>query len=239
MFHAVLYDLFTEDLLKSHEDEWGLQEYCSTPTTVGYATTITPDTIVRAVDQNVNVIVTHHDAWQFMFEERERVYELLQTHEITHVWAHLPLDMADFGTSAMLLSGMGCAPVATLTEVEGRVGELPEPTCFATVRENLTSFLNESPRSEHDANRTVQRVASVPGAGIYTSYLRDALAYDIELYVTGETNLYLLEYARYQNVNVLVYSHNYSELPGVHAFAKRIAGLLGLELRNHLGDAHF
>ena len=61
----------------------------------------------------------------------------------------------------------------------------------------------------------------------------------IDLYVTGEQNLYLLEYSNYKNVNELVYSHNYTELPGVPAFAERLAGALNLEMKGHLGDSHW
>jgi putative NIF3 family GTP cyclohydrolase 1 type 2 len=206
---------------------------------MGFCADAGPEEIRAAVDRNVDVIVTHHDAWDFMFEQREEVRSLLQKHGLTHIWAHLPLDLADFGTSAMLLSEIGCNPVATLAENAGRVGELSESASLATVRSNLTSLLCEEPCRVHDANRSVRRVATVTGAGIYTNYLREALHYDIDLYVTGETSLFLLEYAKFQNVNVLVYSHNYSELPGVRAFAAGIADALNLELKGHLGDSHF
>ncbi len=240
MIREMMDILFTRELLDAHPDEWGIAGYCDHhPVSVGFATTITPETIRAAVERNVNVIVTHHDAWEFMFEQREEIRSLLRKHGLTHIWAHLPLDLADFGTSAMLLSEIGCTPVATLAENAGRVGKLSEPASLATVRANLTSLLCEEPCRVHDANRTVRRVATVTGAGIYTTFLRDALHFGIDLYVTGETNLYLLEYAKYKNVNVLVYSHNYSELPGVNAFARRIAAALDLEMKGHLGDSHF
>ena len=239
MIRDVMDALFTAELLDAHPDEWGIVNQCAHPSYVGYSTTITPDVIRTAVDRGVDVIVTHHDAWDFMFEQREAVRSLLRKNGLAHVWAHLPLDLADFGTSAMLLSEIGCTPVATLTENAGRVGEQSEPASLATVRANLTSLLCEEPCRVHDANRTVRRVATVTGAGIYTTFLRDALHFGIDLYVTGETNLYLLEYAKYKNVNVLVYSHNYTELPGVRAFARRIAAALDLEMKGHLGDSHF
>ena len=103
----------------------GVANYCDNPSSLGYSTTITPDTIQAAVDREVDVIVTHHDAWDFMFEQKEEVHALLRDKSLTHIWAHLPLDLADFGTSATLLSEMGCSPVATMTKVEGRIGELP------------------------------------------------------------------------------------------------------------------
>ena len=235
----ILNDLFGRELLDAHPDEWGIGSYCHHPSTVGYATTITPETIRAAAALNVDLIVTHHDAWEFMFEQREEVQSLLKENRLTHVWAHLPLDLAEFGTSATLLSKIGCVPVAVLKHAEGRVGELPESVPLTAVRERLTALLSEEPCREHDANRPVRRVGTVTGAGIHTTLLRDALQHDIDLYVTGETNLYLLEYGKHRKVNVLVFSHNHTELPGVRAFAERIAGALGLELKGHLGDSHF
>ncbi len=239
MIREILDGLFGRELLDAHRDEWGIADHCGHPSAVGYATTITPETIRSAVDSNVDLIVTHHDAWDFMFEQRVEVQTLLRENGLTHVWAHLPLDLADFGTSATLLSELGCSQVAVLPHAEARVGEFSEPGSLATVRASLTSLLAEAPCRMHDAGRPVLRVAAATGAGIYTTLVRDALSYDIDLYITGETNLYLLEYAKYKDVNVLVYSHNYTELPGVRAFADRIAGALNLDMTGHLGDSHW
>ncbi len=239
MIREILDGMFGRELLDDHPDEWGIADHCGHPSAVGYATTMTPETIRTAVDRNVDLIVTHHDAWDFMFEQREEVQSLLKDCGLTHVWAHLPLDLADFGTSASLLSELGCAPLAVLPHAEARVGELCEPVGLAALRDRLSYLMTEEPCRVHDAGHPVLRVAAATGAGIYTTLVRDALSYDIDLYVTGETNLYLLEYAKYNNVNVLVYSHNYTELPGVRAFAERIAGALGLPMKGHLGDSHW
>ncbi|MDE3000710.1 MAG: Nif3-like dinuclear metal center hexameric protein [Gemmatimonadota bacterium] len=239
MIREILDDLFGRELLDAHPDEWGICAYCDHPSAMGYATTITPEAIGKAVDLNVDLIVTHHDAWDFMFEQCEEVQSLLKENGLTHVWAHLPLDLADFGTSATLLSEMGCAPVAVLQHAGGRVGERPEFAPLGALRERLTTLMSEQPCRVYDAGRAVRRVATVTGAGFYTNFLRDALSYDVDLYVTGETSLFLLEYAKFRKVNVLVYSHNYTELPGVRAFAERIAGALGLDMKGHLGDSHW
>ena len=98
MIRDVLDDLFSKKFLDEHLDEWGIVEHCDHPTSLGYSTTITPRTIYEAVDRSVDVIVTHHDAWKFMFEQRDEVCGLLQDKGLTHIWAHLPLDLADFGT---------------------------------------------------------------------------------------------------------------------------------------------
>lgn len=239
MIRAALDDLFSKRVLDEHPDEWGIVEHCGQPTSLGYSTTITPRTIYEAVDRRVDVIATHHDAWKFMLEQRDAVHGLLQDKGLTHIWAHLPLDLADFGTSSTLLAKIGCRHVYKPSAGEARIGTLPAPTSFQAVCATLNSLLQEQPRSMYDANRTVQRIGCVTGAGIYTSYIRDAMAHDIDLYLTGETNVYLLEYARHHELNVAVYSHNYTELPGVEMFADRLCRSLQLEMKGHLGDAHF
>ena len=77
MIPQVLDGLFTRELLNAHPDEWGIANHCGNPSSLGYATTITPRTIRAAVERGVDVIVTHHDAWDFMFEQREQVCALL------------------------------------------------------------------------------------------------------------------------------------------------------------------
>ena len=239
MLRDALNDLFGARLLDEHPDEWGITDRCPDPSAIGYATTITPRSIPAALDLGADVIVTHHDAWSFMFEQRERVYELLRQESLTHVWAHLPLDLADFGTSAALLSEAGCAEVWKPTEGEVRIGELEGPTDFDGIRAVLDSLLQERPRSQHDSGRAIRRIGCVTGAGVYTSCIQDAMPHGIDLYLTGETSLYLCEYAVHHGISVLVYSHNHTELPGVRAFAERLGEVLHLEVKGHLGDSHF
>ena len=239
MILEALNDLFTSELLAAHPEEWGVTDHCNAPSSVGYATTITPRTISTALDRGADVIVTHHDAWDFMYEQREQVYDLLRDNSLTHVWAHLPLDQSDFGTSATLLSKIGCVEVCKPSKGEVRIGELDESTDFEAIRLKLDSLLQEQPRSLHDSGRAIRRIGCVTGAGVYTSYLKDAMPHGIDLYLTGETSLYLLEYAVHLGLSALVYSHNYTELPGVHMFAERFCQALQLEMKGHLGDSHF
>jgi putative NIF3 family GTP cyclohydrolase 1 type 2 len=239
MFLEALNNLFSPDLLAAYPDEWGVTDFCDTPSCVGYATTITPRTISAAIDQGVDVIVTHHDAWDFMFEQREQVYALLREHNLTHVWAHMPLDQSDFGTSATLLSRIGCLQICKPSEGEVRIGDLGESVDFGTIRSNLNALLHEQPRSIHDSGRPIRRIGCVTGAGVYTNYVKDAVSHGIDLYLTGETNLYLLEYCVHLGLSVMIYSHNYTELPGVEMFAGRMCEALELDMKGHLGDSHF
>ena len=78
-----------------------------------------------------------------------------------------------------------------------------------------------------DSGKVISRVSAAPGGGILTDHLRRVRRYDPQLHITGETSLYLLEYAAFIGVSVLVYSHNYTELPAVIELAHKIADCLG------------
>jgi putative NIF3 family GTP cyclohydrolase 1 type 2 len=79
----------------------------------------------------------------------------------------------------------------------------------------------------------------VTGAGASTKYLAEALPYGVDLYLTGETSLYLLEYASFQDVNVLIYSHNYTEIFGTQNLAYKIADQLGIKEIVRLDEPHY
>ncbi|MGO4277095.1 Nif3-like dinuclear metal center hexameric protein, partial [Paenibacillus sp. TAF58] len=74
---------------------------------VGYSTNITPEIIKQAAENNVELIITHHDAWEFIFGMKEECHSLLKKHEISHFFVHLPLDYADFGTCSSLFKALG------------------------------------------------------------------------------------------------------------------------------------
>ena len=65
------------------------------------------------------------------------------------------------------------------------------------------------------------------------------MSYDVDLFITGETSLYLLEYAKYHKISVLVYSHNYTEIFGVKALAKLFSEELSIPIFGHLKEEHF
>lgn len=239
MDNKFLHRIFDPQLLDARPDEWGIVIHCSDPHSLGFATTLTPALVQQAISKGIQLLVTHHDAWDFMLEERSASLELLAQHQISHVWCHAPLDAADFGTTAALLSLLACQSVATIADGDGRIGELHQPRPLSAIRELLDDKLSEVPARVFDANRPVTRIACVTGAGASTKYLAEALGYGIDLYLTGETSLYLLEYAAFKNVNALIYSHNYTEIFGTQNLANQIAGQLGIKAIFRLDEPHF
>jgi putative NIF3 family GTP cyclohydrolase 1 type 2 len=239
MNNELLHNIFDPKLLDSLPDEWDIVIHCLDPHSLGFATTLTPALIRQAIAKDIDLLVTHHDAWDFMLEERSASIELLAQHRISHVWCHTPLDRVDFGTTAALLTLTGCRMVATIADGDGRIGELPGPIPLSDIRELLDRQLSESPCRVHDANRPVSRIACVTGAGASTKYLAEALPYEVDLYLTGETSLYLLEYSSFQGVNVLIYSHNYTEIFGTQNLAYKIADQLGIKEIVRLAEPHY
>ncbi len=55
----------------------------------------------------MDLLITHHDAWPFLFGMKEACLRILEDADIAHFFIHLPLDDADFGTSASLVNCLG------------------------------------------------------------------------------------------------------------------------------------
>jgi putative NIF3 family GTP cyclohydrolase 1 type 2 len=58
---------------------------------VGYATNLDQIVVAKAVKAKVDALITHHDAWDFLYELRTDVYNTLQVNAISHCFIHLPL----------------------------------------------------------------------------------------------------------------------------------------------------
>lgn len=128
MNSKLLHSIFNPEILDAHPDDWGIAIHSPEPDVIGFATTLTPAVIQQANDQNINLLVTHHDVWDFMLEERSVSLELLSQHKISYIWCHAPLDAADFGTTAALLALFSYKMIGTIADGDGRVGELPAPS---------------------------------------------------------------------------------------------------------------
>lgn len=66
---AKLISLFEYEKLDGRMNiEWGLNnELDKDVKKIGYSTNLTPETINEAVKHNVDLMITHHDAWPFVY----------------------------------------------------------------------------------------------------------------------------------------------------------------------------
>ena len=83
--NKILQHIFDPHLLDATPDEWGIVMHCPNPQSIGFATTLTPAVIRQAIARDIQLLVTHHDAWDFMLEEQQTAFELLAQHHISHI----------------------------------------------------------------------------------------------------------------------------------------------------------
>lgn len=85
--------LFGKELLKKFAVDYGFTNRTDKEIrTVGYTVNLSLETIEQAVRNQVDLMITHHDAWDFIFGLGEECRKKLKKHQISHFWVHGPLD---------------------------------------------------------------------------------------------------------------------------------------------------
>jgi putative NIF3 family GTP cyclohydrolase 1 type 2 len=235
--------LFDAGQLEQAPDEWGFTWVNDRPVRrMGYCTNLTPEVAQEAVSEGVALVLTHHDAWPFLYGMRERCMEMLRPEGISHCFFHAPLDAADFGTSASLAERIGLRVTGRCLAYRdmflcGRIGEAEQPMELGAVKALLEEVLGEPVRAWRNNDSPVQRACVAAGGGHTTDLVKEAVDQGCDVYITGEKVLYTVEYARFAGINLLVGSHTATELPGVEALARMVADDCGIEAVR-LTEAH-
>jgi putative NIF3 family GTP cyclohydrolase 1 type 2 len=228
-FKAYINELFDPLLQEFNEDdEYGFYNFnLNNYMRVGFATNITPEVILQAAEKNVEMIVTHHDAWHFIFGMKEKCMDLLVQHNIAHFFVHLPLDYVDFGTCNSLLRLLGVNQITQIscdsngTSLIG-IGEYDVPITFEHLVKKLTGLLGEKVILLRNNNKEIKRIGVLTGAGNGTNHVRMALNSNCDAYITGEKTLYTLQYGKFVNMNIIVGSHTFTEIFGVESLAIKL-----------------
>jgi putative NIF3 family GTP cyclohydrolase 1 type 2/ribosomal protein S18 acetylase RimI-like enzyme len=221
---------FLRDLFGSTADipgEFGVTcRHAGDVTRIGFATNLTPDVVAAAGENGIDLLVTHHDAWDFVYGMKERCLGMLSSRGISHLFAHLPLDAADFGTGDALSRALGGETGEPFAPYEGqlcgRISTLPEAIGFDAFVERVQDVCGERVQSWRNSERMVQRIGIVPGAGPDTAYVKECVERDCDLYLTGEKSLYTVQYARFAGIHLVVGSHTFTEIFGVESLVERI-----------------
>jgi dinuclear metal center YbgI/SA1388 family protein len=193
--------------------------------TLGYATNLTPEVLVEAVKNRVDLIITHHDAWELIYGMKQKCMELLEQHQISHCFSHMPLDGADFGTNEAIVKSIG-ARTAEKTTLEqgywcGRIAEFDKPITFDELVSRVENMCEEKVMKWQNNDRLVKKIGIVSGGGFMTSHMKEYVDKECDAYITGEKMLYTIEYAKFAGINLIVGSHTFTELPGVESLAKK------------------
>ncbi|MEO2260450.1 Nif3-like dinuclear metal center hexameric protein [Paenibacillus amylolyticus] len=228
-FRSHIDELFGQLLKDFNEnEEYG---YCNFSSAnykkIGYATNITPEIILQAAEKNVDLLVTHHDAWDFVYGMKERCLELLKEYNIAHFYIHLPLDYAEFGTCNSLLRLLGASNIIQQSrQVEGQssigIGEFDSPITIEKLLGVMTNLLGERVYFQRNNNKEIRRIGMITGAGNGTNQLREALNSNCDVYITGEKTLYTIQYAKFINMNIIIGSHTFTEIFGVRSLVHKV-----------------
>ncbi len=194
---------------------------------IGYATNLTPEVVSSAIDHGVDLIITHHDAWDFIYGMKDECVAMLTKNKVSHYFAHLPLDAADFGTAAAFGRRLGGRMEDKTAMYEGflcgRIWKLPTPVDLVDFIAVVQDVCHEDVEHWRNSDKPVSRFAIVPGGGVLTSYVKDCVDHDCDLYVTGEKSLYTVMYAKYAGIHLIVGSHTFTEIFGVEALVNLIS----------------
>jgi dinuclear metal center YbgI/SA1388 family protein len=210
---------------------------------VGYCVNLTLETIEEARLQGVDMMVTHHDAWDEIYGLKQACIEKLAEYGISHYYNHLPLDDCKFGTNDSLLEKLNLEIVKRTHEWEGlffgRVAEYAEEIELNDLVENIENLLEEPVKYWRFNDNKVKRVGLVCGNGAPTACLKEAVEDKCDVYITGECNLYTIQYAQFKGINLVIGSHTFTELFGIESLAmKLIENVKGLEAVR-LNEEHY
>lgn len=223
--------LFGQELLARFPDEWGITVHGQEPIRhIGYATNLTPETATAAREAGVQLLITHHDAWPFLFGMSSVCRQILQEAGISHCFVHLPLDDAGFGTNAALASRLGGEMISRTHRYQeaflvGCTLAFRPPISFSTLVERIQQVLGEPVKAWQHHERAISLLSIVTGGGMMTSDIQEAVMQQCDAYLTGEKVLYTVEYARFAGMNLIVGSHTATEIFGVEGLVNEIIRL--------------
>jgi len=231
----VIIELFPENALNDTTWEYGFKfNFDKQIKRISYSTNSTPFTITKATENNADLLITHHDAWPFMNEQKEYCNKLLEDNEINHCFFHTPLDASEFGTSYGLASALEMENMKFTAPYYGHLvgvaGDIRSQS-FNDLVTMCEKVLYASVHSYQNNDNLCSRVLVITGGGNETSNLDSAISEKCDTYITGEYGMYLQHYAEYHKINLIIGGHTKTEIIGVRNFVKRIvADFNGLQI---------
>lgn len=226
-FKGHIASLFEEHLNKYGDDEYDFTHISKEEFhKIGYTTNLTLETIEEAYQNGVDMILTHHAPWSFLFGMEEACIEKLKEYEMNHFWIHLPLDFVKFGTCTSLFNEIGIDTILEYSTYEEEelpgIGEYKEAIPFSNLVGKLEERMEEKVKSWKNHDKPVKRIAILTGAGNNTNLIERALEKGCDTYITGEKTLYTVQHAKFKDINLIVGSHTFTEVFGVESLARKL-----------------
>lgn len=243
-FEELIHALFSKELLEEFYDDYEFTYLTNKSITkIGYATNLSLETIDEAAENDIDLMITHHDAWDFLYGLKEECVKRLEKHQINHFFIHGPLDFVDFGTCTSLMNELNIDDIkkfATFNEEEfPAIGEFSEEIEFNSLVKRMRSKLEEPVRAWQHHHDKVKRIGILTGAGHSSDVIKKALDEGCDTYITGEATLYTIQYAQFVGVNLLVGSHTFTEIFGVESLAQKVKEAFPETQITRLREKHF
>ncbi|KPB03779.1 Nif3-like dinuclear metal center hexameric protein [Bacillus sp. CHD6a] len=243
-FNAIINELFPRELLEEFEDDFGFTNTSNNSIkTIGFSTNLSVEVIEQAKAAKVDLIITHHDAWDFIYGLKDECIQRLEDYNISHFWIHGPLDYIEFGTCTSLINKIGIENIIRFSEYKHSsipgIGEFNEAKSFEQLVEIMRTELDEPVRAWKNHENKIKKVGVLTGAGHSTDQIKFALEQGCDTYITGEASLYTIQYANFLGVNLLVGSHTFTEIFGVESLGLKIQELARNISLIKLEEKHF
>ncbi|NBF40162.1 MAG: Nif3-like dinuclear metal center hexameric protein [Spirochaetes bacterium] len=190
----------------------------------------------RAAEWGAELLFVHHGLFwghesPLTGAHYERIRYLMER-DLGLYAAHLPLDMhPSLGNNARMASEIGLQQVRPFGSYHGTTigvtGMLPEPADVGSVCDSLFGGRQEALSVLPFGPEKIESVALVSGGA--PRLVSEAIAKEVDLYVTGDASHTIYHEALESETNVVFGGHYNTEVWGVRAVGELLAAELGLE----------
>lgn len=191
--------------------------------------------IEAAVDEEADALLVHHG--YFWKKENPRItgikhkrIQLLIENDLNLFAYHLPLDVHhEFGNNKQLANLLHLTITENFT-IEGLdlgwKGELADPLTPADFSKKIEKQLSRKPLHIPAEKELIRTVAWCTGGA--QGFIDQAIAQDIDAYISGEISESAVHTARESNVHYFAAGHHATERYGVIALGKHLADKFGI-----------
>jgi dinuclear metal center YbgI/SA1388 family protein len=183
-----------------------------------------------AQKSNADAILVHHgyfwrgEASPIIGIKKQRIQYLLK-HDINLFAFHLPLDMhPELGNNVMLAKQLGLS-VKSWADMLALI-DLKIPQTLQSFVELVDEKLNRKAVVIGDLSKPIKRIALCTGAA--QGYIEQAVAANVDVYLSGEISEQTVHVARETNVSYISAGHHATERYGIQALGEHLAQKFGL-----------
>jgi dinuclear metal center YbgI/SA1388 family protein len=195
--------------------------------------------IERAADAGAQLVIAHHGLfWDFhprtISPAMKTRLELLFEADMSLAGYHLPLDAhPEVGNTALLCEELGLERAEPFGQYQGRavgfVGRAPAGVPFVELVRRVERATGREPFVWETGPETVHSVGIVTGGA--ASIFSEAVALDLDAFVTGEPAEHVMAEAREGRVHFVAAGHYATETFGVRRLGELVAERFGVEHR--------